>query len=145
MVDYKSEVHIDLPPEKVFEAFTDASLYDQWTDMSNTRLVKGKRIEMGAQLETIVHMGPMELPMTFEVVGFEPNKKLKWKTTSQGDAQWDAEYMLESHTGGTRVTTNGTLRFSGALAAAEAEVAGEIGEAEGQELVRFKKLVESRK
>jgi len=145
MVDYKSDVHIDLPPEKVFAALANPSMYDQWTDMSNTRLVKGQEIQLGSQLETVIHMGPMELPLTFEAVGFEPNKKLTWKTASNGDMQWEAEYMLEPQDGGTRVTTTGQLRFSGQLAGAEAEVAGEIGEAEGQELVRFKKLVESRK
>lgn len=143
MVDYKGSVLIDLPPDKVFKAFTDPSLYDQWTDMSNTRLVKGQRIEPGAQLATVIHMGPMEVPLTFEVAELVPDKKLKWKTISDGDMHWDAEYLLEAQNGGTRVTTSGRLRFTGDMAEAEAEMAGEIGEAEQKELERFKKLVES--
>ena len=144
MINYESDVIINRPVEPVFRLITDVTRYDDWTDMSGTHLVSGQSLKLGSQIETILKIGPSKQTLNFEVSAFEPNRRLGWKTTSNGSLGWDADYLLEAlGDGTTRVTSSGAIRLSGALKLMEGMMAGEVRSGEAKELVKFKELAEA--
>ena len=143
MIEYKSDIIVNKPVKDVFALIKNVSRLDEWTDMTGTRLVSGGTLKAGSQIETTIKFGPVNQKMTFEVVEYEENRKLSFKTISKGAVAWDAEYAFspESDTT-TKVVSSGQLRLSGLLKVSEPMLAGEIRSGEAKELVRYKELVE---
>jgi uncharacterized membrane protein len=143
MIDYKTEVVVNRPVEDVFRLVKDVPRLDEWTDMSGTHLVSAGDLHLGSQIETTIKMGPSKQTVTFEVVSFEPNRRLGWKTTSKGSLQWDSDFLFEPiNDGATRVISSGVIRLSGALKLLEGMMASEVRSGEAKELIRFKELAE---
>ncbi len=143
MIEYKTEVVVNRPVEQVFGLATDVARLDDWTDMSGTHLVSGADLRLGSQIQTKLKIGPTKQTMVFEVAAFEPNRRLGWKTTSEGPLEWDADYQFESVGDmATRVTSSGIIRLRGALKLLEGIMAGEVRSGEAKELIRFKELAE---
>jgi len=146
MIEYKTEVTVNRPVEQVFKFAADVARMDDWTDMKGTRLVSQGALGVGSQIETTIKFGPSKQVMSFQVAAFEQNRRIAYKTTSQGAVQWDAEYTFEPQgDSATRVVSVGQLRFKGALKLSEPLLAGEVRSGEAKELVRFKDLIESGK
>lgn len=146
MINYQTEVVINRPVEEVFRALSDANLYEKWTEMTGTRLLTDGGLKQGAQVETTIRFGPSKQNMTFEVVAFEPNRHIAWKTVSNGAVAWDAEFTVEPQgEASARVANRGQIRLGGALKLTEPLLAGEVRSGEEKELVRFKELVEGKK
>jgi uncharacterized protein YndB with AHSA1/START domain len=145
MIDYKAEVIVNAPAERVFRSLADASKYDTWTDMTGTRVVSGTTMDqVGAQVETVMGEGPMKQKMVFEVTEVEPNQRIVFKTISKGSIQWDSEFRLEPQgPSSTRVFSTGQLRLSGAARLMEGMMSGEIKKGEQKELEKFKMLLET--
>ena len=143
MIEYKSEVIVNKPVEAVFALIKNAGRFDEWTDMTGTRLVAGDKLQNGAQIETNLKFGPVHEKMIFEVIEYEENRKMAFKTISKGAVAWDAEFffMSESDTT-TKVISAGQLRLSGLLKVSEPLLAGEIQSGEAKELIKYKELVE---
>lgn len=143
MIEYKSDVIVNRPVQDVFALIKNVSRFDEWTDMTGTRLVSGSKLEAGSQIETTIKFGPVNQRMTFEVVGYEENRKLAFKTVSKGAVAWDAEYLFMPESDSTtKVISSGQLRLSGLLKMSEPLLAGEIRSGEARELVKYKEIVE---
>jgi len=144
MIEYKSEVIVKRPVQDVFALIKNVSRFDEWTDMNGTRLVSGEKLHVGSQIETTIKFGPVKQTMTFEVIGYEENRRMAFKTVSKGSVAWDAEYLFmpESDTT-TKVISSGQLRLSGLMKISEPLLAGEIQSGEAKELVKYKELIET--
>jgi len=143
MIEYKSEVVVNRPVQDVFALIKNVSRFDEWTDMNGTRLVSGDGLEVGSQIETTIKFGPVKQTMTFEVVGYEENRRMSFKTVSKGSVAWDAEYLFMAEGDrATKVVSSGQLRLNGLLKVSEPLLAGEIQSGEAKELVKYKELVE---
>ena len=142
MVEYKSDVIVNRPVQDVFALIKNVGRLDDWTEMTGTRLVSGEELDVGSQIETTIKFGPVNQAMTFEVTGYEENRRVAFKTISKGSVAWDAEYLFMPEGDSTRVISSGQLRFNGLLRVAEPLMAGEIQSGEAKELVRYKELVE---
>ncbi len=144
MIDYKSDLTIRKPVEKVFSFIQEVSRYDEWTDMTGTRLLSGEGLRLGSQIETTMKIGPSKRTMVFEVVAFEPNRRIGWKTVTKGPLHWDAEFLFEPvDESSAHVTSSGVIQLNGALKLMEGIMAGEVRTGEAKELERFKSLVEA--
>lgn len=146
MIDYQSDVIVDRPVEEVFRFITDVGRYDEWTEMTDTRLLTNGDLKPGSQVTTTIQFGPSKQTLIFEVTALEPNRRLGWKTVSNSAVKWDAEFTLEPQgASSTRVATSGQIRLGGALKLLEPLMAGEVRSGEARELVRFKDLIEGKK
>lgn len=145
MIDYKAEVTINVPAERIFRALGDPSKYDAWTDMTGTRAVSGTTMDrVGAQMETVVGEGPLKQRMVFEVTALEPNKRVAFTSVSKGSMHWDSEVSLEPQgASSTRVVQAGQIRLSGVAKLMEGLMSGEVRKAEQKELEKLKMLLES--
>ena len=76
MIEYKTEVTVNKPVMEVFALIKNVGRFDEWTDMKGTRLVTGDKLQVGSQIETTIKFGPVNQTMTFEVVGYEENRKM---------------------------------------------------------------------
>jgi len=143
MIEYKTEVTVNKPVMEVFALIKNVGRFDEWTDMKGTRLVTGDKLQVGSQIETTIKFGPVNQTMTFEVVGYEENRKMAFKTVSKGSIAWDAEYVfMPQGDSATKVISSGQLRLSGLLKMSEPLLAGEVRSGEAKELVKYKELVE---
>lgn len=147
MIDYSSEVTINVPAEKVFRVLTDASKYDMWTGMQHTESAGGSAMDhVGARVATEINEGPMKSKLVFEVSAFEPNRLLAFKTVSEGGMQWDAEYRLESQgSSATLLKQNGHIRLGGLMGLLSPLMRGEVDKKEKQEIEKLKELLEGGK
>ena len=147
MIDYKAEVTINVPAEKVFRALADEQKWSMWTEMEQTRVLSGNGFnQVGSQVETVMGEGPMKQKMVFEVTQVEPNRRLAFKTVSKGSMQWDGELTLESQgASSTRLINSGQIRLGGAAKLMEGVMAGEIKKGEQKEIEKLKELLESNK
>jgi uncharacterized membrane protein len=144
MINYKSDLIVDKPVEEVFSFMKDVARYDDWTDMSGTHLVSGQGLKLSSQIASTMKIGLSKRTMIFEVVTFEPNRRIGWKTASKGPLDWEADYLFESvNNGTTRVVSSGIIRLNGVLKLMEGLMSGEFRSGEAKELIRFKKLLES--
>ncbi|GEM_PF-3653032 len=143
MIDYKSEVIVNKRVQDVFSLIKNVSRFDEWTDMTGTRLVSGDKLQIGSKIETNIKFGPVNQNMIFEVVGYEENRKMAFKTVSKGAVAWDAEYLfLPGSETTTKVISSGQIRLSGLLKMSEPLLAGEVRSGEAKELVKYKEIVE---
>ena len=143
MIEYKSDVIVNRPVQDVFALIKNVSRFDDWTDMNGTRLVSGEKLQVGSRIETNIKFGPVNQAMTFEVIGYEENRRVAFKTVSKGSVAWDAEYLfIPDGDRTTRIVSSGQLRLSGLLKLAEPMLAGEIQQGEAKELVKYKEIVE---
>jgi len=143
MIEYKSELVVNKPVQDVFALIKNVARLDEWTDMTGTRLVSGDKLQAGSRIETNIKFGPVKQAMTFEVIGYEENRRMAFKTISKGAVAWDAEYLfIPESDSTTKVISSGQLRLSGILKMSEPILAGEIRSGEAKELVKYKELVE---
>ena len=145
MIEYKAEVTVNVPADRLFQALSRAENYDKFTDMSGTHMVSGSMLnEVGARLESVVGDGPLKQKMVFEVTQVEPDRRIVFKTVSKGSMQWDSEFTLEPQgASATRLTNTGQIRLGGAARLMEGMVSGEIKKGEQKELDKLKALLES--
>jgi hypothetical protein len=73
----------------------------------------------------------------------EQGRRMAW-TTFSGPVKWDGEYRLApAGTGGTELSQQGTLRFTGMLRLLEPVIGAEISRGEVKELEKLKAVVEA--
>jgi hypothetical protein len=142
MIEYKSDVIVNRPVQDVFALIKNVSRFDEWTDMNGTRLVSGEKLHVGSQIETTIKFGPVNQTMTFEVIGYEENRRVAFKTISKGLVTWDAEYLFMPEGNSTKVISSGQLKLNGLLKISEPLLAGEIQSGEAKELVKYKEIIE---
>lgn len=141
MLSYSSSVSIDRSPDVVFPWFTEPAKQGQWSDVQMRRLTEGP-FGAGSRLEVTFGMGPLKARIGLEITELEVPRRMAW-TSFSGPIRWAGHYDLEPVDGGTRVSQQGTLTFSGLWRLLEPLIGAEIRSGEEKELVRLKALVEA--
>lgn len=142
MITYSSAVTIARPPAEVFPYVTERDKQAQWTDVPMEPLTEGP-LRTGSRMVVTFGQPPLRTSVSLEVTAVEPNQLLAWTTFSKGPIHWEGEYRLEPvGEGQTRVSQQGTLRFSGLWRLAEPLVGAEMKRNEVAELERLKSVLE---
>ena len=143
MIRYDSSIHIDRPAREVFARLSAVETMDDWTDMSRGRwLGEVRQIGAGARAEAVIHLGPITRRLTWEVTGYEPDRRIEYRTLPGGAIDWDAEYTLETDATGTSVRQVGEVALHGVLRLLEPIIRMELPKGESRELTRLKAVLE---
>ena len=138
MADVEQSIHIEAPPERVFDLFNDPDTFVEIIGHLQDAERDGDDIEWVAQ-------GPLGIKLTgeAEIVEEERPTALTWKSTGGAlDVRGSAHF--ESEDAGTRLTYS--LSYDVPGGAAGKAVAGALGDAEGEvrrTLERLKELAEA--
>jgi uncharacterized protein YndB with AHSA1/START domain len=141
MIRYASSVTIARPPEEVWPYLVEREKQALWSDVPMTPLTSGPTGQ-GSQLRLTFGEGPLKASVTLEYSEFEPPRRIGFRTVSRGGMDWVGGYRLEPADGGTTVSQEGTLRFSGLWRLAEPIIGAEIRRGEIAELERLKSAAE---
>jgi uncharacterized protein YndB with AHSA1/START domain len=141
MIRYTSSVTIARPPEEVWPYVVEREKQALWSDVPMTPLTSGP-LATGSRMSLSFGDGPMKASLTLEITDFEAAQRLGFKTVSQGGIQWTGEYRLAPAEGGTTLSQEGTLAFTGLWRLAEPVVGAEIRRNEIAELEKLKTVVE---
>lgn len=143
MLTYQSEVVVDRPPDTVFRYLVEPSRQALWSDVP-MRLLTDEPLAPGSRMEVTFGMGPMKATVGLELTAVEPGQRMAWNTFS-GPIRWDGEYRLTpTGAGGTALSQEGRLVFTGLWRLVEPLAGAEIKSGETKELERLKVVVEER-
>jgi hypothetical protein len=141
MLQYASSVSINRVPEVVFPYFAELPKQALWSDVPMRRLTEGE-FGTGSRIEVSFGMGPLKARVGLEMTAVEAPRRMAWRTI-YGPIKWAGEYRLEPADGGTHVSQEGTLTFTGLWRLVEPMAGAEIRGAEEKELEKLKAVVES--
>ena len=142
MITYRSSVSIDRPANLVFEYLIEPARQALWSDVPMRKLTEGP-LGDGSRMEVTFGMGPIKAVVGLELGPVEPGRRMAFKSFS-GPIRWDGEYRLAPTTsGGTEVSQEGRLTFTGLWRALEPFAGAEISKGEVKELERLKAAVEA--
>jgi uncharacterized protein YndB with AHSA1/START domain len=97
----RTTIHVDVPPQAVWEVLADPRLYGNWVvGASTTREVEGNWPEQGARLH---HSQMMLLHDTTDVVESRPDERLVLEARARPLVVAKVDIKLEPEDGGTRV------------------------------------------
>jgi len=97
----------------------------------------------GSRMEVSFGMGPVKAVIGLALEAVEPPQRLAFRSFS-GPIRWEGEYRLKASAGGTEITQEGSLTFTGLWRAIEPIVGAEIKTGEIKELERLRAAVEAR-
>jgi uncharacterized protein YndB with AHSA1/START domain len=141
MIRYASSVTVARSPDEVWPYVVERDKQARWSDVPMTPLTSGP-LATGSRMSLSFGDGPLRTSLTLEITDFEPARRLGFKTVSRGGIQWTGEYRLAPVDGGTTVSQEGTLAFTGLWRLAEPVVGAEIRRGEIAELEKLKAVVE---
>lgn len=76
MPTIRNTLHLDAPPDRVFDLMADHERYPDWVAIvEESRLVEGDRVEAGAVYEEESDLGPFRSTSRWEVTEFEPPRR----------------------------------------------------------------------
>ena len=102
MVRVEHTVVIYRPVKEVFEFLTDPENNRLWQDgVVKSRKISEGRVNVGTRGEDIRKYLGREFQTTYEIVEYQPDKKLRFKSLS-GPMKFEGSYTLESVNEGTR-------------------------------------------
>jgi uncharacterized protein YndB with AHSA1/START domain len=142
MISYGSDVVIRRPPAEVWPYLVERDKQAQWLGVPMEPLTEGPD-RAGSRMRLTFGMGPVRTSVTLELLAVEPPERLAFTTVSQGGVQWEGEYRLEPvDDTGTRLSQQGTLRFTGLWRLLEPIAGNEIKQGEIKELEKLKAILE---
>lgn len=142
MVSYKSSVSISRPVEEVFRYLVEPAKQALWSGVPMKPLTEGPMRD-GSRLEVTFGMGPLKAVVGLEVVSVEPSTRMAFRTFS-GPIHWTGEYRLApAAEGGTELSQEGTLEFTGLWRLLSPIVGAEIKSGEIKELEKLKAAAEA--
>jgi uncharacterized protein YndB with AHSA1/START domain len=142
VISYQSAVTIERPPETVFQFLIEPAKQALWSDVPMRQVTDGA-LGTGSRLEVTFAMGPLKAVVGLELAAVEPSRRMAF-TTYSGPIRWDGEYRLAPAAGGgTDVSQEGRLQFTGPWRLLEPLIGAEISRAEVKELERLKAVVEA--
>jgi len=143
MIKYASEVTIARPPGDVWPYLVEREKQALYTNVPMTPLTEGP-FRVGSRAVLSFGRGPLGARLTLEITSLDPNERLAFTTVSQGGIHWEGEYRLAAEDGmSTRLSQQGTLRFSGLWRLAEPIVGVEMRRNELTELEKLKAVLEA--
>lgn len=142
MIRYQSQVSIGRSPEAVFPFLVERDKQALWSDVPMRQVSDGP-LGAGSRMELTFGMGPLKAVIGLEVAALEPGRRMAFKTYS-GPIRWDGEYRLQPNAGGgTDLSQEGRLVFTGLWRLLEPVVGAEISRGEVKELEKLKAVVEA--
>lgn len=142
MITYGSDVVIERSAGEVWPYLVERDKQALWSDVAMEPLTDGPT-RAGSRMRLTFGGGPLRTSLTLEIAALDPGQRLAFTTVSKGGIQWDGEYRLAPADGaGTRLSQQGTLRFTGLWRLVEPIVGAEIRQGEIAELEKLKAILE---
>jgi hypothetical protein len=114
----EAAVEIDAPPAVVWRTLVDFGAYGDWNPLLPR--IRGEIAEGRRLRAVLVQTGAPPVVLLPEVVAYEPERELRWRTEPPFPGVFAAEhaFLLDPLADGTRTRFTQRERFEGALAAA---------------------------
>jgi len=98
-----ASIHIDAPPERVWETVMDPNCLKEWVTI-HRRLVDADsgRPRVGYKMEQRMHLRGVTIDVHWELVGCEPGRHAVWEGHGPARSRAHTEYLLTPEDGGTR-------------------------------------------
>jgi uncharacterized protein YndB with AHSA1/START domain len=94
-------VHIDAPPEKVWEVVMDPARLAEWVTIHRRlRYADEGSPRVGYRMEQQVHMRGVSLDVHWELVECAPNRRAVWEGRGPARSHARTEYVLSPEQGG---------------------------------------------
>ena len=120
MIKVELSVVINRPIEEVFAFTTDLEKMTEWVgELQESKNISAGPVGVGTTFTNVVKIVGRRLELNHEVTEYEPNRKLRFKSTSGGPISSDVGFTFESVEGGTRVAFVGGGEGSGLFKIAE--------------------------
>jgi hypothetical protein len=143
MITYESSVVIDRTPDDVFPYLVEPDRQALWSDVPMRQLTAGPLVT-GSRMEASFGMGPLKATVGLELTSVDWGRRMAFRSYS-GPISWEGEYRLApAAAGGTELSQEGRLRFTGLWRLIEPIAGAEISRAEVKELEKLKAVVEGR-
>jgi uncharacterized protein YndB with AHSA1/START domain len=142
MFTVEESVLIDRPAEVVFGLVADPSTYPRWRgDVVAVDNVSPGPLVRGSTFDQIIASFLGRQRFTFEVTGYEPNKRLELRATS-GPVRPIVTYGVEAAGRGTRLTARIDVRTHGVLRLLEPLMTGGVKKRNSQDMSMLKQTLE---
>jgi uncharacterized protein YndB with AHSA1/START domain len=101
----RNTIHVDAPPERVFQVLSDPDAYPQWVVGAKAiRGVEGRWPEPGAKFHHAVGFGPLTIRDHTESVASEPPNRLVLKARARPAGTALVTVIVDPERDGSRVT-----------------------------------------
>ena len=143
MARFKQSVVINQPVERVFAFVSDLENDPPWSGAAEMRRTSPGPVGVGTTFQQRDRLLGRRLELTLRVVGYEPNRKVTLKTTSERLSFAGTRMVEPVGQGGSRVTFVGGGQAGGVWRLAEPLLAAVGGLRLRTQLGRLKRLLES--
>jgi len=141
------EIHIDAPPEEVYDTLMDPDALGKWvTIQQSLEEAPSGDLEKGSELVQRVKVAGRKFRLRWKVAQADRGKCAVWQGRGPFGSRAEAVYVLEANGGGTNFSYTNEYHLPGGFAgrlAGHAIVAASGGEAD-KSLAKLKRLVERR-
>ena len=142
MISYQSQVTIARPPEEVWPYLIQPDKQALWSDVPMRKISEGPWAQ-GTRFEVTFGKGPLSATIGLELTAAEPGRRMAW-TSYSGPVRWAGEYRLAPmQPGGTELSQEGSMTFTGLWRLLEPFVGAEISRGEVKKLEKLKSVVEA--
>jgi hypothetical protein len=142
MQSYKLAVTVNRAPAEVFPYLVDTAKQGLYSDVPMRQITPGE-LKTGSRMEVTFGMGPLKAIVGLEMTAIDENKRMAFDTIS-GPIRWKGEYLLTpTDGGGTTVSHEGTMVFTGLWRLIEPLIASELKSGGAKEMERMKAVIES--
>ena len=126
MFKFEKTIHINRPPQEVFDVMTDPVLAPKWRDSAiSGEWTSDGPIGVGSTQKSVGKMLGREMESTSEVTVWDPPNEFGWKALG-GPIPYEASQKFESKEGGTQVTFSGWAEIGGFFNMAEGLVGKQL-------------------
>lgn len=84
MVEYKSSVRIQRPPEAVFPYLVEPAKQALWSDVPMKPLTEGD-MKSGSRMEVSFGLGPLKAKIGLQITAVEPNVRMAFASFSRSN------------------------------------------------------------
>ena len=145
MTKLEREIHIDAPPEEVYDTLMDPESLGKWvTIQQSLEEAPNGDLEKGSELVQRVKVAGRKFRLRWKVADAVRGKRAVWQGRGPLGSKAEAVYELEANSGGTNFSYTNEYHLPGGVAgriAGRAIVAASGGEAD-KSLAKLKRLVE---
>lgn len=115
MPHYRTIIASSLQPEAAFAELADFSSSERWDPgVTSARRLDDGPLGVGSRFEVISHFAGRDVPLVYELVEFEPDRRLVLRAESDTLVGLDT-ITFEPSDGGSSVTYDADLRLKGFL------------------------------
>ena len=115
MARYVDTVNSPWLPDAAFAYMADARNFAEWDPgVKSSTLVRGDEPGPGAAFEVIVNAGPRAMTLTYEIVEWEPPRRLVLRAETRSIRSNDT-VLIDATTSGSAVTYDAELNLRGML------------------------------